>query len=188
MELNISAIEGIGGSLLYLVDRYEGPTIYDVDFVPIDDVAAENSGVGLLDIHHLTHNVHQGRMDQWADFYERLFGFREIRFFDIKGAHTGLKCRAMTSPCGKNRIPINESADSKSQIAEYLDAYRGEGIQHVALSCDDIYQAVEALRDAGVAFLTTPATYFEAIETRVPGHGEDFDRLTRDMILVDGAP
>ena len=128
MELNISAIEGIGGSLLYLVDRYEGPTIYDVDFVPIDDVAAENSGVGLLDIHHLTHNVHQGRMDQWADFYERLFGFREIRFFDIKGAHTGLKCRAMTSPCGKIRIPINESADSKSQIAEYLDAYRGEGI------------------------------------------------------------
>jgi 4-hydroxyphenylpyruvate dioxygenase len=188
MELNIPAIEGIGGSLLYLVDRYEGPTIYDVDFVPIDGVEADNPGVGLVDIDHLTHNVHQGRMDQWADFYERLFGFREIRFFDIKGARTGLKSRAMTSPCGKIRIPINESADDKSQIAEYLDAYRGEGIQHVALSCDDIYAAVEALRDAGVAFLVTPPAYFEAIEARVPGHGEDLDRLTRDMILIDGAP
>lgn len=188
MELNIPAIEGVGGSLLYLVDRYRGPTIYDVDFVPIEGEAAEHSGVGLLDIDHLTHNVHQGRMDQWADFYQRLFGFREIRFFDIKGARTGLKSRAMVSPCGKIRIPINESADDKSQIVEYLDAYRGEGIQHVALSCTDIYAAVEELRSAGIAFLATPETYFEAIESRLPGHGEDIDRLARNMILIDGAP
>jgi 4-hydroxyphenylpyruvate dioxygenase len=188
MELNIPAIEGIVGSLLYLVDRYEETTIYDVDFVPADGVEAENPGVGLLDIDHLTHNVHQGRMDQWADFYERLFGFREIRFFDIKGAHTGLKSRAMTSPCGKIRIPINESADDKSQIAEYLDAYRGEGIQHVALSCRDIHATVEALRDKGIAFLATPTTYFETVDARLPGHGEDVDRLARNMILIDGAP
>lgn len=188
MELNIPAIEGIGGSLLYLVDRYEGSTIYDVDFLPVDGIEENNSGVGLLNIDHLTHNVHQGRMDQWADFYERLFGFREIRFFDIKGAQTGLKSRAMASPCGKIKIPINESADDKSQIAEYLDAYRGEGIQHVALSCTDIYATVESLRDAGITFLTTPATYFEAIDSRLPGHGEDLDRLSRNMILIDGAP
>lgn len=188
MELNIPAIEGIGGSLLYLVDRYDDTTIYDVDFVPVEGVAAENPGVGLLDIDHLTHNVHRGRMDQWADFYERLFGFREIRFFDIKGAHTGLKSRAMSSPCGKIKIPINESADDKSQIAEYLDAYRGEGIQHVALSCNDIHATVEALRDAGIAFLVTPETYFEGIDARLPGHGEDTDRLARNMILIDGAP
>ena len=188
MELNIPAIEGIGGSLLYLVDRYKGSTIYDVDFLPVDGIEENNSGVGLLNIDHLTHNVHQGRMDQWADFYERLFGFREIRFFDIKGAQTGLKSRAMASPCGKIKIPINESADDKSQIAEYLDAYRGEGIQHVALSCTDIYATVESLRDAGITFLTTPATYFEAIDSRLPGHGEDLDRLSRNMILIDGAP
>jgi len=188
MELNIPAIEGIGGSLLYLVDRYDGATIYDVDFVPIPGTGNVPSGEGLIGIDHLTHNVHQGRMDEWAGFYERLFGFREIRFFDIKGAKTGLKSKAMTSPCGKIRIPINESADDKSQIAEYLDAYRGEGIQHVALSCADIYEAVEGLRRRGVRFLETPETYYEAVDARVPGHGENLARLADDAILIDGAP
>ena len=188
MELNIPAIEGIGGSLIYLVDRYGGPSIYDVDFVPIEGVDPEPRGAGLFEIDHLTHNVHQGRMERWAEFYERLFNFREIRFFDIKGAHTGLKSRAMTSPCGKIRIPINESADDKSQIAEYLDAYRGEGIQHVALACTDIYAAVEVLRANGIRFLDTPDTYFEAVDARMPGHGEDLARLTANRILIDGAP
>ena len=145
MELNIPAIEGIGGSLIYLVDRYGEQTIYDVDFHPLIADRAP-AGVGLATIDHLTHNVHRGRMALWAEFYERLFNFREIRYFDIEGKLTGLKSKAMTSPDGKIRIPINESADDKSQIAEYLEAYHGEGIQHIALAAADIYNTVEALR------------------------------------------
>src|SRR6185312_4582266 len=127
MELNIPAIEGIGGSLIYFVDRYGDHTIYDVDFVPAPGAEARPAGVGLVGIDHLTHNVHQGRMEGWASFDERLFNFRETRYFDIEGKLTGLRSKAMTSPCGKIRIPINESADNRSQIAEYLEAYRGEG-------------------------------------------------------------
>jgi len=127
-------------------------------------------------------------MDQWSTFYERLFDFREMRYFDIEGKLTGLKSRAMASPCGKIRIPINESSDEKSQIEEYLEAYRGEGIQHVALGTDEIYATVERLRERGVALLDTPDTYYEAVDERVPGHGEDLDRLRRDRILIDGAP
>src|SRR3954463_12934278 len=155
MELNIPAIDGIGGSLIYLVDRYGEQTIYDVDFVPL---IAERipAGVGLTGIDHLTHNVHRGRMALWAEFYERLFNFREIRYFDIEGKLTGLRSKAMTSPCGQIRIPINESADDKSQIAEYLEAYHGEGIQHIALATDDIYATVEALRARGVSFMAVP--------------------------------
>jgi 4-hydroxyphenylpyruvate dioxygenase len=188
MELNIPAIEGIGGSLLYLVDRYGDRTIYDVDFVPLPGAGAAPQGVGLLGIDHLTHNVHRGRMAEWARFYERLFGFREIRYFDIEGQHTGLRSKAMTSPCGKIRIPINESADDKSQIAEYLSAYHGEGIQHIALAARDIYAAVEALQKRGVKFMSVPDTYYERIDARLPGHGEDLARLRRDRILIDGAP
>src|SRR5213076_3563135 len=145
MELNIPAIEGIGGSIIYLVDRYGERTIYDVDFHPLiaDRMPA---GVGLAGIDHLTLNVHRGRMALWAEFYERLFNFREIRYFDIEGTLTGLKSKAMTSPDGKIRIPINESSDDKSQIEEYLSAYQGEGIQHIALDTDDIYASVESLR------------------------------------------
>src|SRR5246127_4504607 len=141
MELNIPAIEGIGGSVIYLVDRYGERSIYDVDFLPIPDADQTPAGVGLTTIDHLTHNVHRGRMAQWADFYEKLFSFREIRYFDIEGKLTGLRSKAMTSPCGLIRIPINESADDKSQIAEYLEAYRGEGIQHIALGTEAIYEA-----------------------------------------------
>jgi 4-hydroxyphenylpyruvate dioxygenase len=187
MELNIPAIEGIGGSLLYLVDRYGEQTIYDVDFVPLVAEKAP-SGVGLVGIDHLTHNVHQGRMALWAAFYERLFNFREIRYFDIEGKATGLRSKAMTSPDGKIRIPINESADDKSQIAEYLAAYHGEGIQHIALATDDIYRTVEALRERGVGFMAVPQTYYAAVDARLPGHGEDLARLERDRILIDGAP
>src|SRR3954449_8018509 len=136
MELNIPAIEGIGGSLIYLVDRYGEHTIYDVDFTPLVTDPAP-PGVGLTAIDHLTHNVHRGRMELWAEFYERLFNFRQIRYFDIEGKLTGLRSEAMTSPCGRIRIPINESADDKSQIAEYLEAYHGEGIQHIALGASD---------------------------------------------------
>jgi len=185
MELNIPAIEGIGGSLIYLVDRYGDHTIYDVDFVPVDSSARRRSA-GLTVIDHLTHNVHRGRMDHWAGFYERLFGFREIRYFDIEGRKTGLLSRAMMSPCGKIRIPINESQDDKSQIEEYLREYRGEGIQHIALGTDDIYATVDALRSDGVEFQDTPDTYYEAVDARVQGHRESVDELKNRAILIDG--
>ena len=196
MELNIPAIKGIGDSLIYLVDRYAsarptaGVSIYDIDFVPLPGVDPHPRGAGLTYIDHLTHNVHRGRMEEWASFYERLFNFREVRYFDIEGqADRAAKSKAMTSPCGKIRIPINESADDKSQIQEYLVAYRGEGIQHVALGTDDIYATVEALRGA---------------ERRVPGHARHLLRsarrapagprartpsgCARNRILLDGAP
>jgi len=188
MEVNIPAIEGIGGSLLYFVDRY-GPqgTIYDIDFVPLQEGAAE--GVGLTYVDHLTHNVERGNMDEWAGFYERLFGFKELKYFDIEGKLTGLRSRAMVSPCGKIRIPINESADDKSQIEEDLRDYRGEGIQHVALGTDDIVATVEALKARGVRFMAPPPdTYYAAVDTRVPGHGEPIADLKRNGILIDGAP
>jgi 4-hydroxyphenylpyruvate dioxygenase len=193
MELNIPAIEGIGGSLIYLVDRY-GPrgSIYDVDFVglggPLDPLPSP-TGQGLSSVDHLTHNVHRGRMDIWADFYARLFEFREIRYFDIEGALTGLKSRAMTSPCGKIRIPINESSDDKSQIEEYLNAYRGEGIQHIALGTEDIYAAVEGLARADLPFMAPPPdAYYDRLEGRLPNHGENVRRLKANGILLDGAP
>jgi len=188
MELNIPAIEGIGGSLIYLVDRYGDRTIYDVDFVPLTGAEARPRGAGLTSVDHLTHNVHRGRMALWAKFYEDLFNFREVRYFDIEGKLTGLRSKAMTSPCGKIRIPINESADDKSQIAEYLAAYRGEGIQHIALATEDVHATVEALRARGVAFMSVPDTYYEQVEARLPGHGQDLERLKLNRILVDGAP
>lgn len=186
MELNIPAIEGIGGSALYLVDRYGGHTIYDVDFVPVGE--AHVTGAGLARIDHLTHNVFKGRMDHWAKFYEDLLNFREIRYFDIEGKLTGLKSRAMTSPDGKIRIPLNESADDRSQIAEYLEVYKGEGIQHVALSTDDIYATVEGLRAQGVSFAEPPPdAYYEMLDERLPGHEEPVDRMRALGILADGS-
>ncbi|WP_232818220.1 4-hydroxyphenylpyruvate dioxygenase [Zobellella maritima] len=188
MELQIPAIEGIGGSLIYLVDRYGEQSIYDVDFRPIPGAEPCPKGVGLTYIDHLTHNVEMGHMDLWAGFYEKHFNFREIRYFDIEGKLTGLRSRAMTSPCGKIRIPINESADEKSQIAEFLQQYRGEGIQHIALGTDDIYRTVETLRAGGMSFMSTPDTYYEKLDARLPGHGEDLPRLRKNRILMDGAP
>jgi 4-hydroxyphenylpyruvate dioxygenase len=184
MELNIPSIEGIGGSLIYLVDRYGERTIYDVDFVPV--AGAEASGVGLICIDHLTHNVNRGNMNVWAGFYEKLFNFREIRYFSIEGKETGLFSRALTSPCGKIRIPINESQDDKSQIEEYLNEYRGEGIQHIALGTEDIYRTVDALRARGTEFQGTPDTYYEGVNGRVAGHVENLSELQKRSILIDG--
>ena len=201
MELNIPAIKGIGDSLIYLVDRWQGKnghggigdiSIYDVDFEPIHTETAEadrnHAGAGLMLVDHLTHNVHKGRMDEWAEFYERLFNFREIRYFDIEGKVTGVKSKAMTSPCGNIRIPINEEGtEEKGQIQEYLDLYRGEGIQHIALATNDIYTTVEQLRAGGLKFLDTPSTYYELLDRRLPNHGEDTARLEANRILLDGA-
>lgn len=200
MELNIPAIKGIGDSLIYLVDRWRGKNghggigdidIYDVDFEPINADSAEadmhHTGAGLTILDHLTHNVHRGRMVEWAAFYERLFNFREVRYFDIEGKVTGVRSKAMTSPCGNIRIPINEEGnDAKGQIQEYLDRYNGEGIQHLAFGTDNIYETVELLKRQGVRFLDTPDTYYELIDRRLPGHGEDLTRMQASRILVDG--
>ena len=190
MELNIPAIEGIGGSYLYLVDRYGAREIYEIDFVPIEGAEAlvEANSVGLTYLDHLTHNVARGNMSTWADFYERVFNFRQIRYFDIEGKVTGLFSKAMTSPCGKIRIPLNESQDDKSQIEEFLHTYRGEGIQHLALGTGDIYSTVQRMRKRGVRFQDTVDTYFDGIDARIPGHGESVERLRKDRILIDGAP
>jgi len=185
MELNIPSIVGIGGSLIYLVDRYGERTIYDVDFVPVTTPVGVGSGLERID--HLTHNVRRGNMNVWAGFYEKLFNFREIRYFSIEGRETGLFSRALTSPCGKIRIPINESQDDKSQIEEYLNEYKGEGIQHIALGTSDIYAAVDALRERGVEFQQTPDTYYEGVVTRVVGHREQLEDLRRRDILIDGS-
>ena len=200
MELNIPAIKGIGDSLIYFVDRWRGKdaargidagaigdiSIYDVDFVAVPGAASNPVGNGLTYIDHLTHNVHRGRMKEWAEFYENLFGFREVRYFDIEGKLTGLKSKAMTSPCGKIRIPINESSDDKSQIAEYLDLYHGEGIQHIALGTADIYGTVERMQKQGVVFQDTIDTYFDLVDRRLPEHGENLAELRRLRILLDG--
>lgn len=190
MELNIPAVFGIGESALYFVDRYLEKTIYDVDFQFYDnwEEKMNKNEAGLDYIDHLTHNVFRGNMDVWAGFYERIGNFREVRYFDIEGKLTGLLSRAMTSPCGKIRIPINESHDDKSQIEEYLNEYKGEGIQHIALSTDNIYQTVRSLRDKGMEFMSTPDTYYEGVDARVEGHTESLDDLRDLRILIDGAP
>ena len=191
MELNIPAIEGIGGSRIYLVDRYgERGSIYDIDFVFADDwrarMAAASTGMTYLD--HLTHNVNRGNMAVWAGFYERLFNFREIRYFDIEGKLTGLFSKAMTSPCGKIRIPLNESQDDKSQIEEFLREYRGEGIQHIALGTSDIFATVDRVAANGIRLQDTNDAYFDMIDERLPGHGENVDELRKRRILIDGSP
>jgi 4-hydroxyphenylpyruvate dioxygenase len=198
MELSIPAIKGVGDSLIYLVDRWRGKdgaaagaigdiSIYDADFVALDGAPANPPGLGLTHIDHLTHNVHRGRMKEWVAFYETLFNFRELRYFDIAGRLTGLKSTALISPCGKIRIPINESSDERSQIAEYLDQYHGEGIQHIALGAADIYRSVRALRTAGVVFQDTVDSYYDLVERRLAGHGEPLDQLRHLRILIDGA-
>ncbi len=195
MELRLPAIRGIGGAPLYLIDRYadgvaveDGATIYDIDFEFLEGVERRPRGCGLEVIDHLTHNVYRGRMDHWARFYEKLFNFREIRHFDIRGQQTGLTSRAMTAPDDKIRIPLNEEAGGNGQIEEFLMAYNGEGIQHIAFACDDLIATWDALHARGVPFLTPPPhTYYEMLEERLPGHGEPVAELERRGILLDGS-
>jgi len=186
--LDMPAIEGIGGSRLYLVEEDLSRKAWATDYIWLEDAGVRQTewGAGLIAIDHLTHNVYWGNMDRWRDFYERLFGFREIRRFDIKGKKTGLISRALASPDGKIRIPLNESEDEKSQINEYLEQYNGEGIQHIALAADDIYTTVDKLRANGIEFQDTPDAYYEKIDTRLPGHSEPVDELRKRRILIDG--
>jgi len=189
MELRLPAIKGIGGATVYLIDRYErGRSIYDIDFEFIEGVDRHPAGCGFKEIDHLTHNVYRGRMQFWADYYEKLFNFREIRYFDIKGEYTGLLSKAMTAPDGKIRIPLNEEASQGvGQIEEYLMAFNGEGIQHIAFSCDDLFECWDRLKKQGIEFMTAPpATYYEMLEERLPGHGEPVEELQSRGILLDG--
>jgi 4-hydroxyphenylpyruvate dioxygenase len=186
LALDVPAIQGIGGAALYLIDTYgKKGDIFDREYEWLPGVERRPKGFGLTFVDHLTHNLYFGNMAQWSDYYERLFNFREIRYFDIKGAKTGLVSKALTAPDGLVRIPLNESADEKSQINEYLNEYKGEGIQHIAMFTDNIYDSVEAMRAQGVEFLDTPDTYFEVIDMRVPNHGEDVPRLQKNKILID---
>ena len=197
-QLNIPAIKGIGDSIIYFIDKWRGKNgaqpgdignigFYDVDFEPLPGAELNPAGHGLTYIDHLTHNVHRGRMAEWAGFYERLFNFREVRYFDIEGQATGVKSKAMTSPCGKIRIPINEEGNEKAgQIQEYLDRYQGEGIQHIALGSDNLPDTVDSLQMAGMKLLNTGETYYELLDQRIPGHGEDVAALQARSILVDG--
>ena len=205
-ELNIPAIKGVGDSIIYFIDQWRGKngaqpgdigniSFFDVDFVPLpgwSGMSAANLnpvGHGLTYIDHLTHNVHRGRMQEWAGFYERLFNFREVRYFDFEGQATGIKSKAMTSPCGKIRIPINEEGNEKAgQIQEYLDRYHGEGIQHIALGSSDLIASVDALQMSGMKLLSTGDTYYELLDKRIPGHGESVAALQSRNILMDGKP
>jgi len=190
MELRLPAIKGIGGAPLYLIDRFEeGSSIYDIDFNFIDGVDRHPTGAGLKVIDHLTHNVYRGRMAYWAGFYEKLFNFREIRYFDIKGEYTGLTSKAMTAPDGMIRIPLNEeSSKGAGQIEEFLMQFNGEGIQHVAFSTDDLVKTWDALKGLGMRFMTPPPqTYYEMLPERLPDHGEPVDQLQARGILLDGA-
>jgi 4-hydroxyphenylpyruvate dioxygenase len=190
MELRLPALKGIGGAPLYLIDRYRpGSSIYDIDFEYFDGVDPHPEGCGFHTLDHLTHNVYRGRMDFWAAFYEKLFNFREIRYFDIKGEYTGLFSKAMTAPDGRIRIPLNEEASKETgQIEEFLMAYNGEGIQHIALACDDLYACYDRLQDRGMKFMTPPPdTYYEMLGERLPGHGESVNELRSRGILLDGS-
>ena len=189
-ELRLPAIRGIGGAIIYLIDRFEdGSSIYDIDFEYLEGVDRHPEGCGFNIIDHLTHNVYKGRMDHWAKFYANLFNFRQIRYFDIKGEYTGLVSRALTAPDGLIRIPLNEEKSEKvGQIEEYLREYKGEGIQHIAFSCNDLVACWDRLKASGVDFMSPPpASYYDMLEERLPGHGEPTEELRKRGILLDGS-
>ena len=195
MELRLPAIRGIGGAIIYFTDRYataEEPdalSLWDIDFRYLPGVDRHPAGAGFRMIDHLTHNVYGGRMAYWADYYERIFGFREIRYFDIKGEYTGLTSKAMTAPDGRIRIPLNEEGKAGGgQIEEFLRAYNGEGIQHIAFICDDLIACWDRLKALGTPFMTAPPeTYYEMLDERLPGHGEPVAELRKRGILLDGS-
>ncbi len=184
------AIYGVGGSVIYFVDYKNNTANYMSDFSSLSSDINTNTTIndaGLMYLDHVTHNLYRGNMDVWAEFYEKIFNFKEIRYFDIEGKLTGLKSRAMTSPCRNIRIPLNESSDDKSQIEEFLKDFNGEGIQHIALGAREIYSNVEQLKQQGLEFLETPDTYYDLLEKRLPNHGEKLDELRKNRILLDGA-
>lgn len=187
-SLDVPAVIGIGGSLLYLVETYgDKGSPYEAEFAWLGEADPKPAGVGFYYLDHLTHNVMRGNMSTWYRFYADVFNFREIRYFDIAGKQTGLTSRALTSPDGKIRIPINESSDDKSQIEEYLREYKGEGIQHIAVGTEDIYAATDAIAARGLEFMPgPPAIYYDKSFDRVKGHDEPIEKLEKHGILIDG--
>jgi 4-hydroxyphenylpyruvate dioxygenase len=187
-SLDVPAVYGIGGSLLYFVETYgEGVSCFEDEYDWTGEANPRPTGAGFYYIDHLTHNVMRGNMSTWYDFYATAFNFREIRFFDIKGKKTGLFSRALTSPDGKIRIPINESADENSQIEEYLNEYKGEGIQHIAVASEDIYASTDVINESGIEFMPPPpATYYDMSHMRVSDHKEPIEKLAKHGILIDG--
>jgi len=187
-SLDVPAVIGIGGSLLYLVDTYgDARSPYTAEYDWLGEADPQPKGDGFYYLDHLTHNVMRGNMDTWYKFYSEVFNFREIRFFDIAGKQTGLTSRALTSPDGKIRIPINESADDKSQIEEYLKQYKGEGIQHIAVGTEDIYTSTDAIAERGLEFMPGPPDiYYDKSFDRVTGHQEPIERMKKHGILIDG--
>ena len=183
--MDVPAIVGIGGSLIYFIDQYFEASPYNTEFDWCHD--AHPGGVGFYYLDHLTHNVHKGNMDKWFGFYGDLFNFHEIRFFDIQGKHSGLFSRALTSPCGRIRIPINEDRGETGQIVEYLKRYKGEGIQHIAVGTDDIYASTDEIAGRGIKYMPAPpASYYEMSGARVVGHDEPLDKMMKHGILIDG--
>lgn len=185
-EMHLPAIYGIGGSVLYFVDKENFPAYLQENYSFYQPIDTPCPGVGLIDIDHLTHNLKRGQMDRWMAFYQDIFNFEQIRYFDIKGQKTGLISRAMGAPDNKIKIPLNEGTEADSQIEEFLREFKGEGIQHIAMTTDDIYTTVEALRKNGVIFMDVPDTYYEMIDERLPNHGEDLQRMHKNYILIDG--
>lgn len=185
-ELQLPAISGVGDSVIYFVERKNHSTNYDHEFNAIQSSIKPSASPDLMYLDHVTHNLYRGNMDVWKKFYEHVFNFKEIRYFDIEGKLTGLRSHAMTAPCGKIRIPLNESVDDKSQIEEFLHDYHGEGIQHIAMGIKNIYDGIEVLRANGIEFLDTPDTYYARLDKRLPHHGEDLPRLQKNRILMDG--
>lgn len=183
---DIPAIYGVGGSLIYFVDCQIYQTNYSQNFNFETPAITKNLGIGLTYLDHVTHNLYRGNMDKWYAFYKNIFNFEEVRYFDIEGKLTGLKSRALISPCRKIRIPLNESADDKSQIEEFLQDFKGEGIQHIALATNDIYTSVELLHAQGLNFLSTPDSYYQLIDKRLPNHGEPLEKMKKNRILIDG--
>ena len=184
----LPAIKGIGGSLIYLMSVADRDAFFDTEFEPIPGADESAGDLGFYYIDHLTHNVYRGQMEFWGKFYEEVFGFRQIRYFDIEGKLTGLVSKAMTSPDGNIRIPLNESRDDKSQIEEFLRDFNGEGIQHIAIATNDIYASVDGLIANGIDLQDTPDSYFDQIDARLPGHGENVEELRKRRVLLDGAP
>lgn len=183
----IPAIYGIGDSLVYFLDRFRDDEIYGDSFNVVGK--ERQRGVEkLLRIDHLTNNVPKGEMQRWCDFYEKIFGFEEVRYFDIKGAKTGLISKVMSMPDRSVMIPINEPSDQKSQIQEYLEEYKGSGIQHIALSTANIIESVAEMQKLGVKFLETPPTYYKMLQDRLPNLTEDVGRLAELKLLADGDP
>lgn len=186
--MDVPAIVGIGGSLLYFIETYgDTGSAYDAEFDWLGARDPKPQGLGFYYLDHLTHNVFRGNMDTWWDFYRELFGFTQIHFFDIEGKLTGLISRAITSPCGKIRIPLNESTDDKSQIEAYLHKYKGEGIQHIAVGTEAIFDATDRLADNGLKFMPGPPdAYYDLSQSRVNGHSEPLDRMKVHGVLIDG--